>query len=160
MIIEDTIVQILSSGAQRLKGSEKRRYMADTVQLLGRGAQRACEQQLGWCRNTIRKGWHELQSGINCIDNFGARGRKRSEEKNPKLIEHIREIVEASSQADPSMQSVRIYVKMTCNQIRLQLKKRFQYDEEDIPLKGSIRRILNDNQYHLRKVRKTLPKKR
>ncbi|MCP3679198.1 MAG: ISAzo13 family transposase, partial [Gammaproteobacteria bacterium] len=96
MIIADTVVQILSSSSQRLTGAEKRRYMAEAVQSLGRGAQRACEKQLGWCGNTIRKGWHELQNGINCIDNFSARGRKRCEEKKPKLVAHIREIVEAS----------------------------------------------------------------
>ncbi|MCP3679897.1 MAG: ISAzo13 family transposase, partial [Gammaproteobacteria bacterium] len=107
----------------------------------------------------MRKGWHELQNGINCIGNCSARGRKRCEEKTPKLVAHIREIVEASSQADPSMQSERLYIKMSCNQIRLQLKKCFQYDEADIPSKGAIRRILNENKYHLRKVRKTLPQK-
>ncbi len=32
-----------------------------------------------------------------------------------------------------------------------------QYDEADIPSKGAIRCILNENKYHLRKVRKTLP---
>ncbi|MCP3679896.1 MAG: hypothetical protein GY782_06340 [Gammaproteobacteria bacterium] len=47
MIIADTVVQILSSGSQRLTGAEKSRYMAEAVKSLGRGEQRACEKQLG-----------------------------------------------------------------------------------------------------------------
>ena len=40
--------------APKLKGAKKRQFMAETVNDLGRGGQRACERQLGWCRNTIR----------------------------------------------------------------------------------------------------------
>lgn len=160
MVIENTTINILSNGIQYLTGAKKRRYMAEAVQSLGYGAQRACAQQLGWCRNTIRKGLHELRSGITCLDNFRARGRKRCEEKNSSLIGHISEIVEGHTQADPSMKSARLYLKMTCNQIRFQLKERFSYDDANIPSKGAIQRILKENQYHLRKVRKVLPKKR
>jgi len=32
-------------------------------------------------RVTIRKGVHELKSGIECADNFQGRGRKKAEEK-------------------------------------------------------------------------------
>ncbi len=160
MILSSAVVGVLSSGAKRLHGAEKRQYMAEAVHSLGRGAQRACEKQLGWCRNTIRKGWHELKSGINCLDNYSARGRKKCEEKNPKLLGHIKKIIESSLQADPAMNSERIYVKMSCNEIRKQLKKQFHYPDKNIPSEGAMRRILNENNYFLRKVRKTIPKKK
>lgn len=160
MILSNEVVKILSNGVKRLKGGEKRRYMAEAVNSLGHGGQRACERQLGWCRNTIRKGWREVKNHVNCLDNFSARGRKKSEEKNPKLVEHIQEIVDASSQADPSMQSSRLYIKITCSEIRKQLKQCYHYDESSIPVKEVIRRILNENNYYLKKVRKTLPKKK
>ena len=44
----------------RLKGSERREYMARVVHLLGRGGQSFAEQVLGWNRGTIRKGQREL----------------------------------------------------------------------------------------------------
>ena len=159
MVIPETVVQILCSGAKHLTGAKKRIYMAEAVQSLGYGSQRACENQLGWCRNTIRKGAHELKNGVFCIDYFNGRGRKKLEDKNQYLITHIQEIVEGSSQADPSMKSSRLYVKLTCNQIRFQLKEKFGYSDADVPSKSAMRRILNENQYHLKKVRKTLPKK-
>jgi hypothetical protein len=56
MKIAKSFVRIFKSAAKKLKGAEKRQFMADAVNELGRGGQRACENQLGWCRNTIRKG--------------------------------------------------------------------------------------------------------
>ena len=63
-----------------------------------------------------------MKSGIVCIDNFKGRGRKKAEEKNPKLLEQIRQIVENESQADPAMNSERMYIKMTANAVREELK--------------------------------------
>lgn len=50
--------------------------MARVVKLLGRGGQWQAKQDLGWDRDTIRKGMHELDSGMACLDAYGARGRK------------------------------------------------------------------------------------
>ena len=161
MTIAEDVVVLLRSAVNKLKGNAKRKFMAESVNSLGRGAQRACEEQLGWCRNTIRKGMHELRSGLDCIDNFTARGRKKCEEQNPDLLKHIKCIVENSDiQADPAMNSERTYLKITSNEIRRQLAKQFNYEEDKIPSVSAMTRILNDNNYFLRKVRKTIPKKR
>ncbi len=37
---------------------------------MGKGGQKKAEKELGWNRDTIRKGLKELQSGFVCIDNF------------------------------------------------------------------------------------------
>ena len=88
----DTI-KLLKFACNGLKGSEKRKFMAETVNALGDGGQRKAERQLGWCRNTIRKGQHELRTNIACIDNFQGRGRLPSEAHLPGLIDKIHEIV-------------------------------------------------------------------
>ena len=41
-------------------------YAARTAKALG--GQRRAEEELGWNRGTIRKGMHELESGIRCED--------------------------------------------------------------------------------------------
>ena len=46
-------------------------------------------------------------------------------EKNPKLLEQIRQIVENESQADPAMNSERMYIRMTVNAVREELKTHF-----------------------------------
>jgi hypothetical protein len=63
--------------------------MARTVQALGLGGQRLAERELGWNRGTMRKGMHELERGIVCVDAFSSRGRKRSEDHLPNAARAI-----------------------------------------------------------------------
>jgi hypothetical protein len=48
-----------------LRGVQRRLFLARTVQSLGIGGQRRAEKEFGWNRLTIRKGMHELRSGIS-----------------------------------------------------------------------------------------------
>jgi hypothetical protein len=160
MNITTKIVKILKSAADKLSGTKKRMFMAETVNELGYGAQSACEKQLGWCRNTIRKGQKETKASVICIDNFQGRGRKKAEEINPRLLADIKSIVEPDAQADPAMNSDRLYIKFTANEVRKQLKKRFGYEGSSLPSRITISRKLNQNGWHLKKVRKTIPKKK
>src|SRR3982750_3544959 len=86
MELTDPVKEYLIVTAAALKGSDRRLFMARTVRLLGPGGQRLAEQELGWNRVTIRKGMHELDSGICCLDAFCWRGRQRSEEHLPTLL--------------------------------------------------------------------------
>ena len=43
------------------------------------------EKTFGWDRRTVVLGLNELHSGMICVDNFKARGNKKSEEKYPQL---------------------------------------------------------------------------
>ena len=47
--------------AQKLKGSDRRQFMAEVVKNLGVGGQTRAERELGWNRRTIRKGMKELR---------------------------------------------------------------------------------------------------
>ncbi|BDI18765.1 hypothetical protein ANSO36C_45670 [Nostoc cf. commune SO-36] len=49
--------------AKKLKGSDRRQFMAEVVKGLGIGGQTVAERELGWNRRTIRKGMQELESG-------------------------------------------------------------------------------------------------
>ena len=160
MLFPENVVKVYKKTACNLKGSAKRIFMAEVVKAYGLGAQREAEARLKWCRNTIKKGSHEMKSGIICIDNFQGRGRKKAEEKNPKLLEQIKQIVENESQADPAMNSERMYIRMTANAVREELKKRFGYAEDELPVRFTISCKLNEMGYNLKKVRKTIPKKR
>src|SRR5437764_7020861 len=101
MELTEEVKALVLSTAKELKGSARRLFMARTVQALGEGGQRLAEQELGWNRGTIRKGMHELERGIFCIDAFSSRGRKRSEEHLSNLLSDITTIVDGQSQADP-----------------------------------------------------------
>jgi len=74
--LPDGIFDALTYAEAHLKGARRRIFMAETVCSIGEGGQRTAEKALRWNRSTIRKGMHELQSGIHCIENFSRRGRK------------------------------------------------------------------------------------
>src|SRR5262245_40253212 len=95
------MIPVLIDAAKALKGSRRRLFMAKTAQAMGRGGQRWALDHLGWCRDTIRKGTHELRSGMTCVDAFSARRRKPAEEHLPRLLDDIRDLVDGQCQADP-----------------------------------------------------------
>jgi len=59
-----------------------------------------------------------------------------------------------------SNNSDRIYIKFTANAVRKHLKERFNYTDDVLPSRSAISRKLNENKWHLKKVRKTIPKKK
>jgi hypothetical protein len=50
-------------------------------------------------------GVKELHTGIVCVDNFKARGNKKTEAKNPQLGAEIVTLAEPESQTDPKFQT-------------------------------------------------------
>jgi hypothetical protein len=112
MLIEltDSLKKLWRETAVKLKGADRRKFMAQIVLELGYGGQSLAEKELGWDRTTIRKGIRELKTGITCIDNHSAKGRKKTEELLPNLNEDIKNLVDAQSQTDPSFKSQRLYL--------------------------------------------------
>ena len=133
-----------------LKGAKRRIFMAETVCSIGEGGQRTVEKVLGWNRGTIRKGMHELQSGIHCIDNFSARGRKLSEEHLPDLLEDITAIVKPSCQTDPTFRTTKLYTPLTAKNVHKRLLEQKKYTAYELPTIRTISTkldILNFSKY-------------
>ena len=145
--------------AKALKGSEGRVFMARIIKSLGYGGQNLAEKELGWCRNTIRKGMSELESGIAIEDKFSERGRKKAEEKLPNLLEDIRAIVDSQSQTDPTFQTTRLYTRLSAAEVRKQLISEKAYTDEELCCEETIRVKLNQLGYRLRAVQKSRPQK-
>src|SRR5258708_25683178 len=148
----EEVKELLIETARSLKGSTCRVFMARTVRILGEGGQRLAERELGWNRGTIRKGLHELEHGIVCIDAFSSRGRKRSEAHLPNLLSDITAIVDGQSQADPQFRTNRLYTRLTAAEVRRQLLGKFGYTDEELPTAETIAPKLNDLGYYPTKV--------
>jgi hypothetical protein len=103
MELTDALKGLFIETAKQLKGNARRLFIARTVKALGPGAASLAERELGWNRKTIRKGLHEMENGISCLDAFGVRGRKRAEDHLPNLLVDIRGIVDGQSQTDGSV---------------------------------------------------------
>ncbi len=108
---------------------------------------------------TIRKGVHEVESGLICLDNFSARGRKRAEEHFPDLLRDITSIVDSQSQADPQFRTKRLYTRLDAAEVREQLMSQKGYTDAELPTVRTITTKLNDLGYYPQKVAKSEPKK-
>jgi hypothetical protein len=158
--LSDAFKANLIETAKALRGAGRRLFMARTVVSLGTGGQRQAEAELSWNRVTIRKGMHELQTGITCCDAFAWRGRLRAEERLPDLLVDIRDVVVGQSQTDPRFRTQRLYTRLTAEEVRKQLVVQKGYREDALPAVRTIRTKLNDLGFHLTKVAKCKPKKR
>ncbi len=157
-LTEEVKVLVLNT-AKELKGSARRVFMARTVQALGEGGQRLAERELGWNRGTMRKGMHEVEHGIVCMDGFALRGRKRSEDHLPNLLSDITAIVDGQSQADPQFRTTRLYTRLTATEVRRQLIAQKGYTDEELPTAETIATKLNMLGYSPKKVAKSQPQK-
>ena len=109
---------LIRSGARRLTGYQRRLFQAEVATELCGGNARQAERRFGWGRDTVEKGLHELHHGVRCLENFAARGRQRSEEKDPQLAADIRAIVEPHTYADPELKSSRRYTNLSAAEVR------------------------------------------
>ena len=158
--ISPAMKKTLNETREALKSRERRMFMAKIVRLMGRGGQRRAERELGWHRQAIIKGEKELSSGIRCIDNFSARGRRPAEHHLPNLLNDIKSIVEPVSQADPTFRTDQSYCPLTAREVRRRLIGEIGYDDWILPLERTIRTKLNQLGFKPQKVAKTKPKKK
>ncbi|KPA11979.1 transposase, partial [Candidatus Magnetomorum sp. HK-1] len=159
--LPEGICEVLGYAVTHLKGSNRRIFMAKTVCSMGEGGQRIAETVLGWNRGTIRKGMHELKSGINCIDNYSSRGRDPIEKNKLKNLRNdIKEIVKPSTQADPTFRTTKIYTPLTAKTVRERLIEDKKYSENDLPTIRTIQNKLNDLKFHPQNVIKCKPLKK
>ncbi len=146
--------------ANTLQGSDRRLFMARIVKSFGRGGQNFVEREFGWNRGTVRKGLHELESGLICLDNFAGRGRKRAEEHLPDLLSDIREIVDEQSQTDPTFRTTQLFTRLSAGEVRRQLIAQKGYTDAGLPCEVTINSKLNEMGYRLRAVEKSKPQKK
>ncbi len=160
MDLTDECKVFLSETARTLTGSARRAFMARAVRNLGEGGQRRAERELGWNRATVRKGRHEVESGITCVDGFALRARKKAEDHLPRLLTDITTIVDGQSQADPQFRTRRLYTRMTAGEVRRQLIAQKGYTDAELPCERTIATKLNTLGYTLTKVAKSQPQKK
>ena len=150
---------LIRSGARRLTGHQRRLFMAEvTTELCGASARQA-ERRFGWGRETVEKGLQESRSGMWCLEDFAARGRRRSEEKDPQLAVDIRAVVEPQTYADPELKSERRYTNLSAAEVREALVER-GYRGAELPSERTMRDILNRMNYRLKRIQKGKPLKK
>jgi hypothetical protein len=149
---------LIRSAARRLTGYQRRLFQAEVATGLCGGNARQAERRFGWGRDTVATGMNELRSGLRCREDFAARGRPRSDQRDPQLAADIRAIVEPHTYADPELKSARRYTNLSAAEVRTALIAR-GYAEDRLPSERTMRDILNRMNYRLKRVRKGKPLK-
>lgn len=93
------------------------------------------------------------------MDAFSSRGRQRSEDHLPNLLNDITAIVDGQSQADPQFRTPRLYTRLTATEVRRQLIGQKGYSDEELPTAETIATKLNMLGYYPKKVAKSQPQK-
>lgn len=156
-MLSDPIKSTFKDAAKKLTGNRKRDFMAKVTEDYFEGSARKAETALGWCRHSVQLGLHERRTGIVCVDNYQARGRRKSEEILPNLELDIRSLVDAQAQADPKFQSTLLYARISARAVRERLVRETGYDESELPTRQTIGEILNRMGYRLKKQKRQNP---
>jgi len=101
----DKVRAVIKSASEKLTGLKKCAYQAEVTAEFFGGSIRKAEKEMGWGRETVRKGMGEAETGISCYDSFQGRGRKKTEEKLPHIEKDIRDIADPHAQADPDFKN-------------------------------------------------------
>jgi len=158
--LPDHQVATLKDAAGKLTGAKRRAFQAQVTLDYLEGSARRAETVLGWSRETVVLGLHELRTGIPCVERFSARGNRKSEEKQPQLEHDIRALAEPESQVDPKFQSPFLYTRITAKAMRQALIDQNGWRDAELPCENTIGAILNRLGYRLRRVQKAKPVKR
>jgi hypothetical protein len=153
-------IATIKDAARKLTRSKKRAFQAQVcIDYLNSKAYLA-EKFFGWDRKAVTLGLNELRTGIVCVDNFKARGNKKTEAKNPPLERDIVSLAEPESQVDPKFQTRFQYTRMTAKAMRKALITEKGWKHEELPCEKTIGNILNRLGFRLRRVQKAKPFKK
>ena len=150
----------LKDAEKKLTGEKRRAFEGQVTLDYFNSKPYLAEQTLGWDRKTIELGINELRTGIVCVENFKARGNKKTEVKNPQLEVDIIALAEPQSQTDPKFQTLFKYTRITAKGMRIALVTEKGWTEKDLPCEKTIGAILNRLGYCLRRVQKAKPLKK
>jgi len=158
--LTDAVRETILSAARKLTGFRRRQFQAEVAKQYCQGSARRAEQLFGWGRAAVETGLNELRTGIRCLDHFSARGRHKTEQRDPTLVDRIHAIVEPDSQADPKFQTPLAFTRVTAKAVREQLLAEAPEASQPVPAERTIHDILNRLGYCLRRVRKTKVQKK
>ena len=137
----------------------RRQAMGDVVQTLLEGKSRKAEDVLGWNRHTVELGINELRTGIRCISDVSARGKKKAEEENPQLLRDIERLLEPHSESDSHLRTTLLHSNVTAKAVRHALIES-GYSEDELPAERTFYDLLNRQGYRRRTVAKSKVQKK
>lgn len=121
----------------------------------------AIAKEIGSCREYVKKCLDIIKNNLPVVYDKNKCGRKKYEDKHPKIIEQIKEICENTEHVDKSLKDNITYIDITANYILEQLVQKYDYREDILPCENTIIRILREKLgYKITKVKKNKVQKK
>ena len=152
--ITEELSELITRLVKQIPYEYRRQAMGDVVQTLLEGKSRKAEDVLGWNRHTVELGLNEFRTGIRCISDVSARGKKKVEEDNPQLLRDIERMLEPHSESDSHLRTPLLHSHVTAKAVRNALLDN-GYTEDELPSERTFYDILNRQGYRRRTVAKS-----
>lgn len=153
-MLSEEVKSTFKDAAKKLTGYKKRDFVAKVTEDYFEGSARKAESEMGWKRTSVQTGLHERRTGLICIDNYRARGRRKIEESLPSLESDIKSLIDGQEQADPKMQTTYAYTQISARAVRASLIKEKGYKEEELVTRQTIGAVMNRLGYCLKKFKR------
>ena len=115
--VSQEFVELITRLIDQIPWPSRRSAIGDVIMSILDGKPRVAEEVFGWGRATVELGMNEFRSKIICVNDLSARKRPRAEEKNPKLLSDIVEIMTPESQAESSLRTTILYTDLTAKAV-------------------------------------------
>ena len=112
----------------------RRTAMGDVTTSLLDGKPRVAEDVFGWNRATVELGMNEFRTKVLCINNISTRRKPKVEEKEPRILADIIEIMNPHSQAESHLRTTLLYANMTAKAVH-----------DALVGEGMAKRVITDN---------------
>ena len=155
----EELSELITRLVKQIPYEYRRQAMGDVVQTLLEGKSRKAEDVLGWNRQTVELGINELRTGIRCLSDVSARGKKKVEEDNPQLLSDIERILEPHSESDSPLRTLLLHNNVTAKAVRQALIET-GYSEDELPAERTFYALLNRQGYRRRTVAKSKVQKK
>lgn len=157
--VSQQLVDLISRLVDMIAWPNRRLAMGDVAMSILDGKPRVAEDVFGWGRGTVELGMNEFRTKIFCLNDLSARKKPKVEEKNPKLLADIVEIMSPHSQAEPRLRTALLYTQLTAKAVHGFLLQK-GWSEEQLPTVRTIGNILNRHHYRLQTVAKSKVQKK
>jgi hypothetical protein len=157
--LTEELSELLTRLVKQIPYEYRRQAMGDVVQTLLDGKSRKAEDALGWNRHTVKLGLNEFRTGIRCLSDVSARGKKKVEVDNPQLLNDIECILEPHSESDSHLRTTLLHSNVTAKSVRDALIEH-GYSKDDLPAERTFYELLNRQGYRRRTVTKSKVQKK
>lgn len=157
--VSSQMVELIARLVDLIPWPVRRSAMGDVTISVLDGKPRVAEEVFGWGRSTVKLGINEFRTKILCINDLSTRHKPKAEDKDPRLLADIIEIMDPHSQAESRLRNTLLYTNMTAKAVYDALVQK-GWPEEALPTVRTISNILDRHNYRLRSVAKAKVQKK